>query len=1075
MNSLRRWGASLTLVLPTLVGLLQGCLWAGLWGSWFVGATLLFGDSLATRSGIVGGMLSGFGLGAWLSSSLLCSRAKFSRSVSLLTGYVIAASASGWLLSGWNWIAESLMRFAPESMFWEATVLWIATFFLFLIPFAVAVASLFLYGRFVADTENDAAEKDPVNNIASLISRTELFGTALGLLFVFPELSRLFGWTAMTLAGATVGGILVVLQILFPACRADRGESLKVSWTAYLGIAAAAVLWVGLERAVAQLVPMTTEILVAAIGATLFGMACGGIVSRQKFQGFLGRFSWLQENETLVWLVLSVGVIVLFPLGIRYSIWVNLTFSSPWLMYAARLLLVAIALIPVGALVGATCSRPYKSALEKSRPLYFMEAGIACFALAWVVASWVLPSVGVVSLVGLAVALVVLSVSVSWIPGENQRPPIFAMSASVACLVLTLVAYQSYEPTDATLWISASRTFEAREAGIGNPLVPYLTDQHLVAKCRGRNGNLTLWNSREAGLQLWKNGVPVSTFSADTAIHPDYSGELLLGVLPLVLHPSANRVLVLGVGGGSPLVAALDAPVQRVDCVEPEIEGIDLVQQVMREGNGSDWNDPRLRLLNVNPSAWLAGSREEYDVVISNSPPVAFPGGAACFTREYYRRAARLMPQGGLFCQRLQCVDFGFEPFAQVVATLRDVFEDVLVIETAASDFLVFGSNDPQGIVRKEVIDRIQAPQVSRTMSRLGWDGLLATTIPCSNKDALQKIVPVGTSTITGFDGRVAFAWPREISRVGNKSVELHSQFSSTAGKLLDLFPEQAESRLVLRRLAEIQSQNDIIVKFPDQYWAYRKNAKEEVSKNPKTLISQIDFEVNKGKLDPEDRRRMAYFSLLGRAAKTLEPEKIRQLEQFLTPFDPLLSPFIPMEIAELYARAGHPDPVAELKHRLYRIYFSGPGDRSVVNVIDALDLINQHPEAIPEESRRWHSQNSLLQVLRQRWEVRMTGKPGLPRIMYRDAQLTLAATEKTLASMRGNCKAAGMTPEQNSRRTIAIQRLLVQPLQQYGRSLSPYLTPSEMANMGSLQKYEPVPAEDEEQQAEVPGEVQAN
>ncbi|MCA9096127.1 MAG: hypothetical protein KDA68_21755, partial [Planctomycetaceae bacterium] len=110
MNSLRRWGASLTLVLPTLVGLLQGCLWAGLWGSWFVGVTLLFGDSLATRSGIVGGMLSGFGLGTWLSSSLLCSRGKFSKSVLLLTGYVIAASASGWFLSGWNWIAESLMR-----------------------------------------------------------------------------------------------------------------------------------------------------------------------------------------------------------------------------------------------------------------------------------------------------------------------------------------------------------------------------------------------------------------------------------------------------------------------------------------------------------------------------------------------------------------------------------------------------------------------------------------------------------------------------------------------------------------------------------------------------------------------------------------------------------------------------------------------------------------------------------------------------------------------------------------------------------------------------------------------------
>lgn len=1085
MNSLRRYVASLSSILPTLVGLLRGALWAGLWGSWALTGYFLFGDSLAARTGIIGGIATGIGLGTLLFSSLRPVKSgPFTQSLSILTGYVLTASTSLWLLAGWNRLVSSLLAFAPQSVLWETVSLWFSLSLFALTPFALALLTAFFFQRFFIE---DKSSSGPT--AVSFAARTELFGAAICLLFLFPELSRLIGWTALNLSGACIGLVLIVAAVLRPAWRSfllthDVSRQ-QPSWISLLGISAGAVLWVALERAAAQLVPSTTEILVACWGATLLGLACGGILSRRKLTGFFSKFTGLQEQEVLVWLLCSLAAIASFPLGIRYSIWVVQSVNGPWWAYMARMLLTTIYLFPVGALIGASVCTGRLADVEQKSNRSIRCAGLTLFAFTWSIASWILPTVGVVSLTGLAVALVVLSICLAAIGNggvrsETKQHPLLAWGGIVGSLALVLITSLTYHPSDATLWISASRSFDARSAGMGNPVIPYLNDLRLVGERRGANGQLTLWTSREAGLQIWKNGVPVSTFSADTGIHPDYAGELLLSVLPLSMHPASSRVLVLGLGGGTPLAAALDAPVQQIDCVEKDPDFASLIHQRVRSEDAPDWNDSRLRIWNLDPLAWLTASREQYDVVISNSPPIAFPEGAATFTTEYYQRVSRNLAEGGLFCQRFQCLDFGFQPFAQVVATLRESFSDVLVIETSANDFLLLGSNAPAGIVQQDLVDRIQAPQVSKTVSRLGWDGLLAMTIPVANKAALEKIVPSGTPTLSGFDGRFAFAWPREISRAGNKVYEVHAQLAGKTGRLIDLLPEKAESPFVLRRLAEIQSQNDLIVKYPDQYWAYRKNAREEVSKNPKSLVDMVSYELSNGKLDPEDRQRMLYFALLGRAANTLDPEKIAKLEQFLTPFDPILTPFIPQEIAELYARAGHPEPEAELRHRLYRIYYSGPADRSVLYVTDALELINKFPEAVPEASQRWYTQSSLLQVLKQRWDFRMSGKPGLPRIMYRDVQLSVAAIEQTLASMRETCVASGVTPEENSRRAMAIQKTLLTPLQRYGKSFAPYLTPSELANLGSSRKPSREPAAEREvdeatdEEAGVEG-VQAN
>lgn len=1071
----------LSLVGPKVLCLLHGGLWAMLWGSWLLGSYLQYGGGLVARTANVGGMLCAIAGGGWLVGKLLRNRGLFVRDAASWGGYAIAAAASGWCLTGRSVAADWLLGFAPESMVWEAAVLFATAWGLFAVPFAVVVGVGMAFGR---NQRMSVPGSEGAGAVRPFWDAVELAGAGLCLLFVFPELTRLVGWTAMNWMGAGVGvGVLAYRwwfadqamgQAVSPK---EKSQESEAGWAVVAGVVSAGVLVAALERVVAQLVPATSEILVGIAGMILLGAACGGLIgifwvrfsSLEKFvQNKIGGVSGWGAG---LGLLVALGCVAAFPWGVRYSMWVNQSFSGGWWIYAARLLLVGGLFLPVGLLAGA----------RSGRGADFGTGRIVLFAAAWVVGSWVLPRVGVEGVLWLAVMPVFVNVltGMGRLAGNVQggwKTTGFRVAGAclVACAGLCVLAGRNYEPGAATHWLTAARFPESRGMKLGNPLILELSDIRPVEERVGTNGELTLWKSREAYLQLRENGVPKGTFSADLKRHPDYSAELLMGVLPPALHDSPAKMLLLGLGGGTPLAGMIDAPVQRIDCVEGDPASVELVRDALREGGGINWDDDRLRMLSANPQAWLAGGTEKYDVIISNPDPVAFPGTAASFTREYYERVSRRLEAGGLFCQRLQCVDFGWGPFAQVAATLGEVFPDVMMIETAESDFLFVAAKDGRGVVRAQLIERIQAPQVMKSMSRLGWDSLLAMTLPVAGDAALKQLVGGGTRGLSNADGGMLVAWPREISRSGNKSGELHARLAAKTSKLLEMIPEEAQTRVVLRRLGEIQAQNDLILKYPDQYWAYRKNAKEEVSKNPKTLISQIDFAVNKGKLDPEDRRRMSYFGLLGRAAKTLQLEDIQRMERFVTPFDPLISPFIPQEIAELYARAGHPEPAEELRHRLQRIYYSGPGDRSVLYVVDALTLINDHPSAVPDARQRRETQNSLLQVLKQRWDVRKGGNAGLPRVMYRDANLSLAAIELTLAQMRENCDAAGVSRLEHGLRQSALQRILIQPLQSYSQSLRPYLTPSEIANKGLIPRADETADKPEEKRTEGAG-VQAN
>jgi hypothetical protein len=449
----------------------------------------------------------------------------------------------------------------------------------------------------------------------------------------------------------------------------------------------------------------------------------------------------------------------------------------------------------------------------------------------------------------------------------------------------------------------------------------------------------------------------------------------------------------------------------------------------------------KVRMLLCEPKLALAADRSTYDVIVSAPDHVSLLRSANCFTREYYALAAARLAKEGIFCQRVSAVDLGPTPLQWVAATFQAVFANCLAIELTPGEYLFLGTNGEQGLVRPKLLARAQAPHVRRILARMGLDWSVLLNVPAYNQEALSQFVQEsGGAAQSTAKCRWALAVPRDVMRWGFKLQETQQQLAPMMGRLLNWMGDEADSDAVLRRLAEVKAQQDLMGRYADQYWAYRATLRAQMTNRPRGKIVQASAQEAFSRMHPEDKRRMAYLKALGKAVKTRSPEDIERLAAFEAPYDPLISYFLHHEAAELYRRGGRREPAKELAHRLHAIFYSSPRDASLHNVVEAIKLLRDHPEAVPEPRPRWQTLNALLQALRQRWEARAGIRPPTARAAIADIDDTLSAAEMALAAMQDLAGPAAVSPNDWRHRAMAIERMLIRPVKNYRSQLQPHL-----------------------------------
>ena len=212
-----------------------------------------------------------------------------------------------------------------------------------------------------------------------------------------------------------------------------------------------------------------------------------------------------------------------------------------------------------------------------------------------------------------------------------------------------------------------------------------------------------------------------SNGKTDASTYPtDMANQLLLGYVPMLLHPAPRDVFVLGLGTGVTAAAVARFPVRRIDIGELEPAALEAARYFEAQ-NRAVLDDPRVRTLIGDGRNRLLAARDQYDVVISDPSDVWVAGMATLFTREFYETVrARLRP-GGLMVQWVHTHTLAPPEFALLLATFRSVFPRMSLWSPGVGDLIVMGSVDPVGWEYARLSTRFaQTPGVHEDLQSVG-------------------------------------------------------------------------------------------------------------------------------------------------------------------------------------------------------------------------------------------------------------------------------------------------------------------------------------------------------------------
>lgn len=229
----------------------------------------------------------------------------------------------------------------------------------------------------------------------------------------------------------------------------------------------------------------------------------------------------------------------------------------------------------------------------------------------------------------------------------------------------------------------------------------------------------------------------------------DMSTQVLAGQIPMLLHPQAASVLVVGVGSGVTVGTVLQHPaVRRLDVVEISPEVVAAARGPFAPFNHQALEDPRTHLAVEDAKTFLQTTPQTYDVIVTEPSNPWMAGVAAVFSQEFFEACrARLRP-GGMVAQWLQAYETDDATFELVAATFSSVFPQTSVWHTANGDLLLVGSQGSQEPDLDQLAARAAVPAVAADLARVGVRGV--TTLL-----SLQLIAAADGASLPGADTRI--------------------------------------------------------------------------------------------------------------------------------------------------------------------------------------------------------------------------------------------------------------------------------------------------------------------------------
>lgn len=147
-------------------------------------------------------------------------------------------------------------------------------------------------------------------------------------------------------------------------------------------------------------------------------------------------------------------------------------------------------------------------------------------------------------------------------------------------------------------------------------------------------------------------------------------------LLPLLLHPAPQRVLLLGLGTGTTARAAAAEAGLQVDAVDllPEVIAAASHFAIIQGASETAAAASNLRLLAADARRTVRNAGPAYDVIVSDNFHPARSGSGSLYTVEHFQAVKQRLGPDGVFCQWLPLHQLDLETLRSVVRAHQQVY-----------------------------------------------------------------------------------------------------------------------------------------------------------------------------------------------------------------------------------------------------------------------------------------------------------------------------------------------------------------------------------------------------------------
>ncbi len=158
-----------------------------------------------------------------------------------------------------------------------------------------------------------------------------------------------------------------------------------------------------------------------------------------------------------------------------------------------------------------------------------------------------------------------------------------------------------------------------------------------------------------------------------------FDSERRQAQLPLLVRPVPRNVFFLGMGTGITAAAALDFPVTRVVTCELVPEVVTAAREHFAREAGPLFRDGRSVIVVEDGRQHLLGTRERFDLIVSDLFVPWHAGTGSLYTREHFALCRSRLAPGGTFVLWVPAFQLTREGFDVLARTVLEVFPHVTV------------------------------------------------------------------------------------------------------------------------------------------------------------------------------------------------------------------------------------------------------------------------------------------------------------------------------------------------------------------------------------------------------------